>query len=58
MEPITQTRNDNTKRDVNCTLIQTANGITVTLYYDSLSPRPVDFIYRIQGQKVSIRNVG
>ncbi|MGI6574067.1 MAG: Gfo/Idh/MocA family protein [Fermentimonas sp.] len=37
--------------DVNCTLIQTANGITVTLYYDSLSPRPVDFIYRIQGTK-------
>lgn len=37
--------------DVNCTLIQTANGITVTLYYDSLSPRPADFIYRIQGTK-------
>jgi predicted dehydrogenase len=35
--------------DVNCSLIQTSNGITVTLYYDSLSPRPVDFIYRIQG---------
>ncbi len=35
--------------DVNCSLIQTSNGITVTLYYDSLSPRPADFIYRIQG---------
>jgi hypothetical protein len=35
--------------DVNCTLIQTARGITVTLYYDSLSPRPIDFIWRIQG---------
>lgn len=35
--------------DVNCTLIQTASGISVTLYYDSLSPRPADFIYRIQG---------
>ena len=37
--------------DVNCSLIQTSMGITVTLYYDSLSPRPVDFIYRIQGTK-------
>ena len=35
--------------DVNTALIQTSRGITVTLYYDSLSPRPVDFIYRIQG---------
>ncbi len=35
--------------DVNTSMIQTSNGITVTLYYDSLSPRPVDFIYRIQG---------
>lgn len=35
--------------DVNCSLIQTAQGISVTLYYDSLSPRPVDFIYRVQG---------
>ncbi|MDD4190051.1 MAG: Gfo/Idh/MocA family oxidoreductase [Mangrovibacterium sp.] len=37
--------------DVNCSLIQTASGITVTLYYDSLSPRPADMIYRIQGTK-------
>ncbi|MFC2087934.1 Gfo/Idh/MocA family protein, partial [Bacteroidota bacterium] len=37
--------------DVNTSLIQTSRGITVTLYYDSLSPRPVDFIYRIQGTK-------
>jgi predicted dehydrogenase len=37
--------------DVNTTLIHTSRGITVTLYYDSLSPRPVDFIYRIQGTK-------
>ena len=37
--------------DVNCTLIQTANGITVTLYYDSVNPRPADMIYRIQGTK-------
>lgn len=37
--------------DVNCSLIQTSMGITVTLYYDSLSPRPVDFIYRIQGTR-------
>jgi len=37
--------------DVNTSLIQTNNGITITLYYDSMSPRPVDFIYRIQGTK-------
>ncbi len=35
--------------EVNCSLIQTSKGISVTLYYDSLNPRPVDFIYRIQG---------
>ncbi len=37
--------------DVNTSLIQTNNGITITLYYDPQTPRPVDFIYRIQGTK-------
>lgn len=35
--------------DVNTTLIRTRNGITVTLYYDTQTPRPVDFIWRVQG---------
>ncbi|MFC4871043.1 Gfo/Idh/MocA family protein [Negadavirga shengliensis] len=37
--------------DVNTTLIKTNKGITVTLYYDCQTPRPVDFIWRIQGTK-------
>ncbi|MDU1891236.1 MAG: Gfo/Idh/MocA family oxidoreductase [Dysgonomonas sp.] len=37
--------------DVNTSLIQTHDGITVTLYYDTRTPRPVDWIYRIQGTK-------
>lgn len=37
--------------DVNTSLIQTNNGITVTLYYDTRNPRPPDWIYRIQGTK-------
>ena len=37
--------------DVNTSLIQTSNGITVTLYYDTKNPRPADWIYRIQGTK-------
>ena len=37
--------------DVNTSLIQTHDGITVTLYYDTKNPRPVDWIYRIQGTK-------
>lgn len=37
--------------DVNTSLIQTHNGITVTLYYDTMNPRPIDWIYRIQGTK-------
>ena len=37
--------------DVNTSLIQTHDGITVTLYYDTKTPRPVDWIYRIQGTK-------
>ncbi len=37
--------------DVNTTLIKTNQGITITLYYDTQTPRPVDFIWRIQGTK-------
>jgi predicted dehydrogenase len=35
--------------DVNTTLIKTANGLTVTLYYNVQSPRPYDLIFRVQG---------
>lgn len=37
--------------DVNTSLIQTHDGITITLYYDTKNPRPQDWIYRIQGTK-------
>ncbi|MDD4190057.1 MAG: Gfo/Idh/MocA family oxidoreductase [Mangrovibacterium sp.] len=37
--------------DVNTTLIQTHQGVTVTLYYDTRNPRPADWIYRIQGTR-------
>ena len=35
--------------DVNTTLIKTENGLTVTLYYNTQSPRPYDLILRVQG---------
>ena len=35
--------------DINTTLIQTENGLTVTLYYDVSAPRPYDLIFRLQG---------
>jgi len=35
--------------DVNTTLIRTENGLTVTLYYNTQSPRPYDLILRVQG---------
>lgn len=35
--------------DVSTTLIKTAAGLTVTLYYDVQSPRPYDLIFRVQG---------
>lgn len=35
--------------DVNTTLIRTENGLTVTLYYNTQSPRPYDLILRAQG---------
>lgn len=37
--------------DVNTSLIQTHDGITITLYYDTKNPRPADWIYRVQGTK-------
>ena len=35
--------------NTNTSLIKTANGHTVTLYYDVQSPRPYDLIFRVQG---------
>ena len=37
--------------DINTTLIRTANGCTVTLYYDTHTPRPYDLGFRLQGTK-------
>ncbi len=37
--------------DVNTTLLKTANGRTVTLYFDIQSHRPYDLILRVQGTK-------
>jgi len=37
--------------DVNTTLIKTANGLTVTLYFDTTTYRPYDLIFRVQGVK-------
>lgn len=37
--------------DVNTTLIKTAKGKTITLYYDCGTPRPYDLIFRVQGTK-------
>src|SRR5690606_35448685 len=45
------TKLDYAMGDVNTTLIKTHNGITITLYYDTQTPRPVDFIWRVQGTK-------
>jgi predicted dehydrogenase len=37
--------------DINTTLIRTAMGRTITLYYDTMLPRPFEMIYRLQGTK-------
>lgn len=37
--------------DTNTTMLETANGATVTLYFDLCSPRPYDMIFRVQGTK-------
>jgi predicted dehydrogenase len=44
-------RRDYAQGDINTTLLKTANGLTVTLYYNILSPRPYDLIQRLQGVK-------
>lgn len=40
-----------TNGDVNTTLIRTKKGRTITVYYDTQSPRPWDPIQRFQGSK-------
>ena len=35
--------------DINTSLIATENGLTMTLYHDTQSPRPYDEIFRVQG---------
>ncbi len=37
--------------DVNTTLIKTFKGISVTVIYDAILPRPGEFVHRIQGTK-------
>lgn len=37
--------------DVNTTLLMTDNGATVTLYHDTMLPRPYDLILRAQGTR-------
>lgn len=37
--------------DMSSTMIKTAKGATITLYYDASLPRPFDMIYRVQGTK-------
>ncbi|MCX6927073.1 MAG: Gfo/Idh/MocA family oxidoreductase [Verrucomicrobia bacterium] len=44
-------RRDYAQGDINTTLLKTASGLTVTLYYDILSPRPYDLILRLQGTR-------
>jgi len=41
----------NRHADINTSLIRTAHGQTVTLYYDTKLPRPYDLIYRVQGTR-------
>lgn len=44
-------RRDYAQGDINTTLLKTANGLTVTLYYNIQAPRPYDLILRLQGVK-------
>jgi predicted dehydrogenase len=44
-------KRDYAQGDLNTTLLRTANGRTVTLYYDTSSPRPYYLILRLQGRK-------
>jgi predicted dehydrogenase len=44
-------KRDYAQGDVNTSLIETANGRTITLYYNTSSPRPYDLTLRLQGTK-------
>jgi predicted dehydrogenase len=44
-------RRDYAQGDINTTLLKTANGLTATLYFDMLTHRPYDLIFRVQGVK-------
>jgi predicted dehydrogenase len=37
------------KGDINTTMLRTENGVTMTLYYDTVLPRAYDLILRVQG---------
>ncbi|MGI6416432.1 MAG: Gfo/Idh/MocA family protein [Thermoguttaceae bacterium] len=41
----------NRNADINTSLIRTARGQTITLYFDTKLPRPYDLIYRVQGTR-------
>lgn len=41
----------NANAEINTSLIRTARGQTITLYYDTRLPRPYDLIYRVQGTR-------
>ncbi len=41
----------NRNADINTSLIRTARGQTITLYFDTRLPRPYDLIYRVQGTR-------
>lgn len=41
----------NRHADINTSLIRTARGQTITLYFDTRLPRPYDLIYRVQGTR-------
>jgi predicted dehydrogenase len=43
--------NGNRSADINTSLIRTARGQTITLYFDTKLPRPYDLIYRVQGTR-------
>ena len=44
-------RRDYTQGDINTSLLKTANGRTVTLYYNIVTHRPYDLIQRLEGVK-------
>jgi predicted dehydrogenase len=44
-------RREYSQGDINTTLLKTANGRTVTLYYNTVTHRPYDLIFRVEGVK-------